>query len=461
MVFIKRPNIEIFNLDSVGNSNLLSVKTDEKSILNGIREDDENLGDNDDNIIVFNSMVKFQNKSRLSKIISRISNSSNNRDLTRMKFFNLSQNGIKGNINEPESKLRKVNKGLIDNKSNNYIIRSKLECENKEINKDIKDEDNIKISSIINLPGQQLEHINEDKKMERKEEDKNKDSEKNIRGNIRVIDEKYYHQEHNRLRKFPKENNSTKDIVDNINNKLRKFPKDSIDNNNNKLTQKEIITPKASDNYLSLSNNKFNRYCDHIEVQSQFITDNNSKLKCNKDCLKSYDKDNKIIKTLVKHINLECVTPNRAGIIMYTVFENRTYFGLGLDSKSHDLTDFGGRVIYKVDSNAINGALREFNEETLNIFNPLTLNDIKDCPVIYDNKNLIIFMYISLDPNIICHNFNNNYKIFIKDHNYDPEVCGITWLTWEEFQNCINTKGILFSRVQKFLSNAHDFSYLL
>lgn len=201
-----------------------------------------------------------------------------------------------------------------------------------------------------------------------------------------------------------------------------------------------------------------------------------------------------IIKTTVQNLNLEYVKPQRAGIIIYTVINGSIYFGLGLDAKTHDLTDFGGGVIYKTDLNVIRGALREFEEETLEIFDPITFDDIKQCPVIYDNDNLIIFVHMNIDPDTTCVAFNTKYKQIINTNRSlpirkgrhtddigspvrdtttgagrqyhqckikDPEVCGITWLTWEEFQRSINEQGIIFARVQRFLARAEDFSYLL
>lgn len=177
-----------------------------------------------------------------------------------------------------------------------------------------------------------------------------------------------------------------------------------------------------------------------------------------------------VIKTIVKNINLEYVRPQRAGIIIYTVTNGSIFFGLGLDSRTHDLTDFGGGVYYKLDINVLRGATREFEEETLEIFEPFTIEDIKQCPVIYDDNNLIVFVHLDIDPDATCSAFNEKYKQIVdKQHFYsdkmryirEPEVCGITWLTWEEFRYVIETKGIMFSRVQKFLARAGDFSYLL
>lgn len=182
-----------------------------------------------------------------------------------------------------------------------------------------------------------------------------------------------------------------------------------------------------------------------------------------------------VIKTTVKNLNLDCVRPERAGVILYTVVDGATFFGLGLDSRTHDLTDFGGGVSYKHDQNVIRGALREFEEETLQIFEKIIPEDIKRCPIIYDDHNLIIFIHLEVNPDDVCSKFNQQYSDIINNNNIsrkddhkvsckkirDPEVCGITWLNWEDFQRIIKRRGIMFSRVQRFLNRAGDFSYLL
>lgn len=166
-----------------------------------------------------------------------------------------------------------------------------------------------------------------------------------------------------------------------------------------------------------------------------------------------------VIKTIVRNLDLDHVRPKRAGIIIYTVKDGSVYFGLGVDTKTHDLTDFGGGVSYKTDNNAVRGAIREFEEESLEIFESLTFNDIEHCPVIYDKNNLIIFLHIDIDPDAVSEAFNAKYKSVMR--NLESEVCAITWLTWEEFKYSIREPDIMFSRVQKFLLQAGDFSYLL
>jgi len=168
-----------------------------------------------------------------------------------------------------------------------------------------------------------------------------------------------------------------------------------------------------------------------------------------------------VIKTSVKNLNLEHVKPQRAGVIIYTVYGGATFFCMGLDSRTHDLTDFGGTVKYKTDTDSVNGALREFKEETLDIFETVSPEDIQNCPVLYDKDNMIIFVNMAIDPDETCVIFNEKYQKTIENDKPTPEVCGLTWLSWGDFKKCIKEEGILFSRVRKFLSRSGDFSFLL
>lgn len=173
-----------------------------------------------------------------------------------------------------------------------------------------------------------------------------------------------------------------------------------------------------------------------------------------------------VYKTLTKYLDMDYIKPQRAGVILYTVYNNYIYFGFGLDSNTHDLTDFGGSVYYNIDKNVLNGALREFKEETLDIFTDINIDDIQNCPVIYDNKNLILFIRIDINPNYVSQAFHKKYlETLINNPSQYIEVCGITWLTLEELNLAINNRGInkgtLFHRVQNFLYRARDFTHLL
>lgn len=172
---------------------------------------------------------------------------------------------------------------------------------------------------------------------------------------------------------------------------------------------------------------------------------------------------NPVTKTYVRNLDLKCVRPQRAGVIIYTVVDNATYIGIGLDSRTHDLTDFGGGVSYKTDKDAVRGALRELSEETLGVFGTINPEQVGHCAVVYDRHNLIIFARLEVDPDQVSKVFRERHDeaATAKGCKRPPEVCAITWLSWEDFQRSVQSPGVMFSRVQKFLRRAGDFSYLL
>lgn len=150
-----------------------------------------------------------------------------------------------------------------------------------------------------------------------------------------------------------------------------------------------------------------------------------------------------------KICNLDLIgtKPLRAGVIPFYKKNNEIYFILGIDSKTHELTDFAGSVKYKIE-NCIEGALREFKEESL-IFKKLNKSKIENFHCIYDEENLIIFIGYNLDFEEISKKFLEKYHM-----NEFPEVCGLIRLNHLTFQEHIKNGKNMFSRLKNFLYKA-------
>lgn len=165
-----------------------------------------------------------------------------------------------------------------------------------------------------------------------------------------------------------------------------------------------------------------------------------------------------IISTVKDVMKDDTIRPQRGGVIMYGLFEGNTYFGLAKDSQYHELTDFGGGIKYKDDKNAVEGSLREFNEESLKIFEQITNIDIENNIAIYDSKNILIFLKIeNLDPYAINNKFDERYAEHYTISTKEPEVCGIVWLNYKNFWDLIKTEKSnyqMYSRVKNFLYRA-------
>jgi hypothetical protein len=190
-----------------------------------------------------------------------------------------------------------------------------------------------------------------------------------------------------------------------------------------------------------------------------------------RDKIRSGDNVNKC---LVRHM-VPSTTIRRAGVIIYTVYRGCAYFGLGLDSASHDPTDFGGSVRDRdryrdgEQESALRAALREFDEESLGIFESVTVDEIQDCPVVYGERDLVVFVHLDVNPHTVCEKFNAKHRSILDRHGdmrtimtwSEPEMCAIVWLTLDEMKESVSSMGILYERVRRLLYRAGDFYSLL
>lgn len=160
-------------------------------------------------------------------------------------------------------------------------------------------------------------------------------------------------------------------------------------------------------------------------------------------------KNLEVYTSLVKNVKMEMENPTRCGAIIYTNYNGKTYFCLGIDSAYGDLTDFGGGV--KKNESVIEGGLRELEEESQGIFGKMSPEEIKNCMAFYSSNMMVIFIKKEVNIEEITNLFNK------KISNELHEVKGITWLEKEDFLNSIAGKGKrIYSRVRKILYKVSD-----
>lgn len=137
----------------------------------------------------------------------------------------------------------------------------------------------------------------------------------------------------------------------------------------------------------------------------------------------------------------------RSGAIIYTHDDNgETLFCLGIDTKSGNITDFGGGV--KKEETTVEGGLRELDEESQGVFGPLTPVGIKDELIFHCYNMAIMFIEMDVNPDTINTKFETRVKACT-----DPEVCGIVWLTTQELLESIHGRGNkLYVRVRRLLN---------
>lgn len=159
--------------------------------------------------------------------------------------------------------------------------------------------------------------------------------------------------------------------------------------------------------------------------------------------------------TYVNQLDLNTYRPGRGGVVLYTVYKGNLMFGLGLDAKYNELTDFGGGIQYGYDKNAINGALREFCEETLDLYCLRNADDIQNAVVLKDPTNFIIFVYTDENPDDITMAFQKAYQ---ESKNKKKEIKDIVWVTEKELKSALKLNmTYIYSRLRNFLSKFGDF----
>jgi hypothetical protein len=155
----------------------------------------------------------------------------------------------------------------------------------------------------------------------------------------------------------------------------------------------------------------------------------------------SYTRDVKIVREK---------NPIRSGAIIYTKYEGKTYFCLGVDTSSGDLTDFSGGVTKG--ETIVEGGLRELEEESLGVFGHLTGKDVGDSVAIHCHNMMTMFIYLDINMDSVCKTFRDR----VKDME-EPEVCNIVWLETKDFLESIHGKGQkLYVRVRRMLSKCVD-----
>ncbi len=138
---------------------------------------------------------------------------------------------------------------------------------------------------------------------------------------------------------------------------------------------------------------------------------------------------------------LKNIRTRRAGVIVYTIHNNKLYFLFAKDAQYKELCDFGGGP--QKGEFSIQTAIREFKEETNAIFDltsstsiyseAVLNNQIAICDVSPDdyNKSMTIF-FVPVSNEWIA---KANIYFSLKRNR---EVCTIKWLSENNFRKMLN-----------------------
>lgn len=152
--------------------------------------------------------------------------------------------------------------------------------------------------------------------------------------------------------------------------------------------------------------------------------------------------------------NMEIFSQNRAGIVAYNITpDNKIEICMGVDSKTGDITDHGGRVKY--DEHPVDAAIREFHEETLDVFHPLDRNDerIKNSFLLYSASTLI--MFVKMDVNF--HQKQTEFRKIFSTRKYsessDLYITNLADLI-NDISNPVKSKITVYSLVNSLMLSA-------
>lgn len=145
---------------------------------------------------------------------------------------------------------------------------------------------------------------------------------------------------------------------------------------------------------------------------------------------------------LVRDVDFSSVTLDnhyRAGIVPYCNLKGIRFYCFGVEDGVGALADFGGQVD-PADNDLLDTAIREFSEETLNVFGELTRESLQDCQCFITNSTLEIFYEVNPTMSI----YNGKFDLKIKQNT--TEVVRFVWLSRNQVYNYIaqsklKTKG--------------------
>lgn len=159
----------------------------------------------------------------------------------------------------------------------------------------------------------------------------------------------------------------------------------------------------------------------------------------------------------------------RSGVIPYIINkEGIIYFLLGVDRRSGEITDFGGGV--KKNESSLVAGVREFKEESREIFCNYDLNNFETSLALTNDKMCIIFK--GIDYNYFTPAPANNREtevsresesfvrhLFKKNEHLNDELSDVLWVHQEDFFKMID-KSPFNSSVYATYANTNNNVYV-
>jgi hypothetical protein len=135
---------------------------------------------------------------------------------------------------------------------------------------------------------------------------------------------------------------------------------------------------------------------------------------------------------LVRDVNWSDPRLIRAGIIPTTVQGGHTFYACSLDNCVGAIGDFGGHI-EPCDTDALDAAIREYSEESLNAFGIFTREQLLDCTVLVGTDTAEILVPVPPPIYPYVHSFAT-----LLNNNGAHEVLTVIWLTGAQLLTAID-----------------------
>lgn len=166
-----------------------------------------------------------------------------------------------------------------------------------------------------------------------------------------------------------------------------------------------------------------------------------------------------MVYTASKNLNNDyLIKYNRIGLIPYTIIGNDIHLMMGIDRKTREYTDFGGRI--NKDENENDALLREYVEESRMVI-PITEIEavLKDCTCINTPDNKLYFIPVKekwyFQDTLKFPNIKNNHAL--------SEIIGVKWIDEQDFSRMVFTDLVpqyLWNKIKNLVASHYDWSNL-
>lgn len=134
----------------------------------------------------------------------------------------------------------------------------------------------------------------------------------------------------------------------------------------------------------------------------------------------------------------------RAGIIPFTIQGGVKFYAFGVEDGVAAIGDFGGHFNVG-EADILDTAIREYQEEALNVFGELTRNMLYDCYVL-DGTDTVEILVPVPGP---LYEYTEKFRALIGD-NTKHEVQSIIWLSRKQLLTAIDSPQVSFDGTKIF-----------